>query len=338
MNKIALAGCGGVGRALLELLHEKKDDLRERYGFEFRVTLVSGHSKGIVMDRNGIDLEALFASLRRTGTFAEVRQAEGTFEELLEESGASALAEATPSNIITGEPGLTHIKAALSRGIDTATTNKGPIAIAFDELHSLALKYGAKLRYEGVVMSGTPLINMLQYGMAGCTVKRLEGILNGTTNFMLTKMEEGLTYDEALAEAQRLGYAETDPAGDVEGWDAAVKVSILAKILFRKDILIGDIPREGITRITPEKIRRAALSGRKIKLLARLDTRDGINTYVSPVELPSSHPLAAIGGATNAVTVITDVLGETTLIGAGAGKRETAQALLSDLIAMDRKN
>ena len=330
INKIALAGCGNVGTALLEILHEKKDELKEKYGFEYKVVLVSDLMKGVIMDPEGLDLGAALESMRETRTFEKLPNAEGTFEELLKRSGATVLAEGTPTNLETGEPGLTHIRAALSRGISVTTTNKGPIALAFDELTALAKANGAQLSYEGVVMSGTPLIDMMKNGVAGCSVLKLEGILNGTTNFMLTKMGEGMEYGAALAEAQALGYAEAAPTGDVEGWDAAVKVSILAKILFGADVPVDRVERTGITKVTPAQIEEAKKNGRAVKLIA------GLDAYVEPKEIPMSHPLASINGATNAITVTTDNLGDVTLIGPGAGRRETGQALLGDIIRMSR--
>ena len=337
INKIALAGCGNVGTALLEILHEKKDELREKYGFEYKVVLVSDLMKGVIMDPEGLDLGAALESVRETRTFEKLPRAEGSFEELLERSGATVLAEGTPTNLKTGEPGLTHIRAALSRGISVTTTNKGPIALAFDELTELAKANGAQLSYEGVVMSGTPLIDMMKNGVAGCSVLKLEGILNGTTNFMLTKMGEGMEYGAALAEAQALGYAEADPTGDVEGWDAAVKVSILAKILFGVDVPVDKVERTGITKVTPPQIEEAKKNGCAVKLLAGLDASSSrLRAYVEPKEIPMSHPLASINGATNAITVTTDNLGDVTLIGPGAGRKETGQALLGDMIRMSR--
>ena len=326
INKIALAGCGNVGTALLEILHEKKDELKEKYGFEYKVVLVSDLTKGVVANADGIDLAALLESIAETRTFDKFARADGSFEELLERSGATVLAECTPTNLKTGEPGLSHLRAALSRGISVTTTNKGPIALAFDELTE-----------EGVVMSGTPLIDMMKNGVAGCSVLKLEGILNGTTNFMLTKMGEGMEYGAALAEAQALGYAEADPTGDVEGWDAAVKVSILAKILFGADVPVDKVERTGITKVTPAQIEEAKKNGRAVKLLAGLDASGSrLRAYVEPKEIPMSHPLASINGATNAITVTTDNLGDVTLIGPGAGRKETGQALLGDMIRMSR--
>ena len=186
-------------------------------------------------------------------------------------------------------------------------------------------------------MSGTPFIDMMRSGMAGCTALKVEGIVNGTTNFMLTKMAEGAEYGAALAEAQALGYAEADPTGDVEGWDSAVKVSILAKILFGADIPVDRVERTGITGITPAQIEAAKKNGCAIKLVAGIDASGAqLRAYVEPKEIPLSHPLASINGGTNAITVTTDNLGDVTLIGPGAGRRETGQALLGDIIRMSR--
>ncbi len=335
INRIAVVGCGNVGTALLELLREKKDELARKYGFEYKVVLVSDLIKGVALNSGGIDLGALLDSAAGTGTFGKLRRPARPFEELLDLSRPTVLAECTPTDLSTGEPGLSHIRAALGRGVGVATTNKGPVAMAFDELHSLAEANGVKLRYEGVVMSGTPLIDMLKNGIVGCAVSRIEGILNGTTNFILTRMYEGADYAESLSEARKIGYAEADPTGDVDGWDAAVKVSILAKILFGRDIRVNEVARTGIAGITASRVAEAKRNGRVVKLIAGIvaDGR-GVELYVRPEELPLSHPLASVGGATNAVTVETDNLGVISLSGPGAGRRETGQALLSDMIRM----
>lgn len=333
INNIALAGCGNVGTALLEILEAKKTALREKYGFEYKVVLVCDLMKGTVMDPEGLDLTLLLKSLHEKHSFQGLPQAEGAFGELLDRSGATLLAECTPTNLKTGEPGLGHLRAALSRGMSATTTNKGPLAVAFDELARLAKECGGKLGYEGVVMSGTPLLDLLKNGIAGCDVIGVEGILNGTTNFILTKMAEGMSYARALAEATALGYAEADPSGDVEGWDAAVKVAILAKIIYGLDVPVNEIDRQGITEITQEQVLAAKERGSVIKLIAGIDDASGEpRLYVKPQELPLSNPLASISGATNAVTIKTDHLGDVTLTGPGAGRAETGQALLGDML------
>lgn len=335
INKIALAGCGNVGTALLEILHDKKDLLKERYGFEYKVVLVSDLMKGVALDANGIDLDVLLDNLHARKPIGAADTTDlGT---LLDKSGATVLAECTPTDVQTGEPGLSHFRAALTRGVSVTTTNKGPIAVAFDELRKLAAEHGAKIGYEGVVMSGTPLLDMAENGLAGCSVLGVEGILNGTTNFILTRMDEGASYADALTEAIEKGYAEADPTGDIEGWDAAVKVVILAKLLYNKNISVYDVVRIGIAQMKSEQMEMAHRNGYRVKLIAGIsfDANGVMRPYVMPKELPLSHPLASIGGATNAVTLKTDNLGDVTLIGPGAGRRETGQALLSDMIRMN---
>ena len=337
-NRIALAGCGNVGTALLEILQEKRSELAGKYGFKFEVVLICDLMKGTIMDPQGLDLDKVLDAIHNKRGFMNFPPVRGTFEDLLDASRATVMAEATPTNLKTGEPGMTHIKAALSRGINVTTTNKGPISLALDELEKLAADCGARLRFEGTVMSGTPFISMIRTGMVGCQVKKIEGILNGTTNFMLTKMGGGLSYAQALEEAQARGYAEADPTGDVEGWDAAVKVSIMAKIFFGRELPVAAVDRTGITELTPEKVRDAAAAGCKVKLLAGLEEGPhGFSAYVAPRNVPFSNPLSSIDGATNAVTITTDNLGPVTIIGPGAGRRETGQALLEDIYAFCRE-
>ncbi|MEG1642197.1 MAG: homoserine dehydrogenase [Synergistaceae bacterium] len=336
INKIALAGCGNVGTALLEILHEKRNILKNKYNFVFEVTMVTDIIKGTIADPNGLDLGKILEALHEKNSLKNFKQKEGTFDEILLYSNATMLAEATPTNLKTGEPGLSFIRTALKNGISATMTNKGPIAIAMNELMALAKENDAQLKYEGVIMSGTPLINMISSGMTGCDIIKAEGILNGTTNFILTEMSEGMNFDEALATAQALGYAETDPTGDIEGWDPAVKIAILAKILYGIDINVNDVEREGITHITAEMIDKAKAEKSKIKLIASIhrDCNGEIHAKVAPTKISRSHPLASVDGITNAITLTSDNLGETTLIGAGAGRKETGQALLTDLIAM----
>lgn len=182
-------------------------------------------------------------------------------------------------------------------------------------------------------MAGTPSIRLAMQALQGCTIREARGILNGTTNYILTQMEGGMSYAEALAQAQQLGYAEADPAGDVEGWDAAGKVIILARALFNSSITFKDMDVKGITAITADDVREAAAAGEKWKLVARV-TPDGGS--VQPLRVKLSNPLAAVSGATNAITYSTDLMGDVTLVGAGAGRLQTGFGLLSDLLDINR--
>ena len=336
---IALTGCGTVGKALLELLHEKREMLKNRFHFEYNISLISARSKGILLNPAGLDLDGVLSALHEKNSLSEFPQSSGSFSELLTESKANILVEATPTNLNTAEPALAHITTALNQNIHVVTVNKGPIALNFNALQALAEAHHVQLRYEGTVMSGTPLIELAQHGLAGAAINRIEGILNGTTNYMLTRMENGASYEEALKEAQELGYAETDPSGDVDGWDAAVKVSILAKALFGVDLPIDQVDRTGISGISSEDIQAADKKGERIRLIATIENHgDGIRGSVKPLSLPLTHPLSQVQGVMNAACLTTDTLGPVTLIGAGAGGRETAQALLADILNIAQKD
>ena len=336
---IALTGCGTVGKALLELLHEKREMLKNRFHFEYNISLISARSKGILLNPAGLDLDGVLSALHEKNSLCEFPQSSGSFSELLIQSEANILVEATPTNLNTAEPALEHITTALNQNIHVVTVNKGPIALNFNALQALAEAHHVQLRYEGTVMSGTPLIELAQHGLAGAAINRIEGILNGTTNYMLTRMENGASYEEALIEAQELGYAETDPSGDVDGWDAAVKVSILAKALFGVDLPVDQVDRTGISGISSEDIQAANKKGERIRLIAAIENHgDAIRGSVQPLSLPLTHPLSQVQGVMNAACLTTDTLGPVTLIGAGAGGRETAQALLADILNIAQKD
>ncbi|WP_347713416.1 homoserine dehydrogenase [uncultured Fretibacterium sp.] len=338
--KLALAGFGSVGRGLVELLHENRGRLEERCGFRAQVCLIVSRSHGTALMPDGLSLGEIlqtFAETGRLGTACKAEDSRASFEELLARSGAEVLIEATPTNLDGGEPGLSHVRCALERGLHVVTSNKAPIALAYDELNRLARERGVRLLFEGTVQGGTPLLAMAREGLAGCAIEGVQGILNASTNYVLTEMEKGRTYEEACAEARSAGVLEADPTLDVEGWDAAVKLVILAHALFDANMRVEDVDREGITRVTPEMIRDAKERGERIKLLAELK-REGsaLRASVRPTSLPLSNPIAALEGTENIVTLYVDPLGPVTLRGSGGGGRETAQGILADLLSIAR--
>jgi homoserine dehydrogenase len=203
------------------------------------------------------------------------------------------------------------------------------VAVAYNKLQAAAKAAGKQLRFEATVMGGTPLIRLGMEALAGCEITGARGILNGTTNYMLTQMDGGMTYADALAEAQALGYAEADPTADVDGWDAASKAIILAAALFGAKLSFDDMDVRGISQITPEEIAAAREAGERWKLIAEV-TPQGAS--VTPQRISLSHPLAGVSGGTNAVTYSTDLLGDVTLIGAGAGGVQTGFGVFSDLL------
>jgi homoserine dehydrogenase len=239
----------------------------------------------------------------------------------------------------TGEPALTHIKAALELGKHVVSTNKGPVIKFAKELLEIAKAKKVHYGFEGVVLSGTPALNLAEYTLAGNTITGFKGILNGTTNYILTRMEEGMSYDDALQKAQDLGYAEADPTGDVEGWDALGKVVILSKIVLNKNLSWEDVERKGITEITKDDIDAAKAKGKRWKLIGRAEVQsDGtVKARVCPEQLPLNDPLAGVHEAINALTYNTDELGPVTIVGPGAGRRETGFSLLINLLEINRK-
>jgi homoserine dehydrogenase len=254
---------------------------------------------------------------------------------LIRECSADAIVELSYTNLQTGEPATSYISAALSRGLHVVTTNKGPVALHYPRLAELARQKGVQLGVEGTVMSGTPTLRLGRELLAPAGVFGVEGILNGTTNFILTRMETGMPYPAALAEAQRLGYAEADPTGDVEGFDAAGKVVILARLLLGASLSMADVDRQGITGLTPSDIDAARAAGERWKLIGSLSLKDDqVSASVRPTRLPLANPLAGVGGATNAILFHTHLLGDVTLIGPGAGRLETGAAVLEDLLAI----
>lgn len=338
--EIAFIGFGTVGRGFADLLLEKREYLKRAFGIDWKVVAISDIRGGSVMDSKGIDL-AEAVRLADSGKGIEgipgERKGLGALE-TIRESGANLVVEVTWTNIKDGEPGYSHIRTALEMGKHVATTNKGPIALHYKELMRISSEKGGRLRFEGTVLSGTPVFNLFDGPLAGCRVSSIRGIVNGTTNLILSEMGKGRTYSEVLREAQRMGYAEADPTMDVEGWDAAAKAAILANHFFGADIKPDAVSRKGISGITLEEVTGAIKKGGRIKLLARAwkGDRGEVMAEVSPTWLPESDPLASIGGVTNALTFSTDALGEVTIVGPGAGRRATGYALLADMISIAR--
>ncbi|HKI57783.1 MAG TPA: homoserine dehydrogenase [Trueperaceae bacterium] len=334
-TRLALIGFGTVGQGFAQILAERGDALAARHGLEVVVTAVSDFNRGSVYRAAGFDPRELLGAADALETLEADAKGWDALT-TISESGADAVAELSFTDLKTGEPALTHVREALSRGMDVITTNKGPIALAFAELRKLAAEHGAGIGVEGTVMSGTPTLAVGAGMLAGAGVTRIQGILNGTTNYILTRMEAGLDFDTALAEAQREGYAEADPSGDVDGIDAAGKVVILANLVMDAPITMADVERRGIRDVSAADVAAAAEAGERWKLIGSVERRadGGVSASVGPVRLPLAHPLAGVGGAVNACTFTTDLLGDVTIQGPGAGRLATGYALVEDLIAL----
>lgn len=342
--KLGMIGCGTVGQGLLDILNRKKAYLRDECGLEINVVAITDKYLGTILNENGIDIAKLLEILNNGGKLSDYPKLPGVKTDfldpldMLETTDANIIAELTFTDIKTGEPATSYIKKALRLGKNVVTSNKGPAALYYREIKDLAHANGLQFRIEGTVMSGTPVFHLIQNGLAGSEIREIRGILNGTTNFILSKMElEGMDYNAALALAQKLGYAEADPTADVEGYDALAKIVILSNVVLSASLKTSDVARTGITGISSTDISNARREGCRFKLIARVKKEnERIVASVAPEKLPLSDPLAGVMGAQNALSLDTDLLGRVTIQGAGAGKTETGFAILSDLIAIHR--
>jgi homoserine dehydrogenase len=339
-HKLALLGFGTVGQGLCEILLSKSEQLKAQYGFEWEVVAVSDMLKGAVYSPDGLDVKKLLA-LAEAGTSLE--EYDGAKEKgwdalkTVRESNADIVCEMTYTDVKTGQPATDHCRAAFETGKHVVTSNKGPAALFYRDLVDLASKNNVKFMIEGTVMSGTPVINLANNTLAANDISAVKGILNGTTNFILTNMEAGRSYEEVLDEAQKLGYAEADPTADVEGFDALAKVTILANVLMGENVKPDDIPCKGITQITLDDIDKAKAQGKRWKLIGEIKRESGkVSASVSPQMVDLSHPLAGVMGAVNAVTFTTDLMGDVTVNGPGAGKIETGYSILIDMLEIHR--
>ena len=343
--RLSLVGFGVVGQGFAELIMTKHDFLKQHYGVDISLVGVANSRHGFIYRQDGLHIPTLLQLATEKGPLTVYPGATywDTALEGLQASSADILVEVTPTNLRDAEPGMSHIREALSKGMHVVTANKGPAALAANELMSLAHQHGVQLRMESTVMAGTPVISTIQEGMAGAQVVAMRGILNGTTNYILSAMSEGRDYVEALADAQAKGYAETDPTADVEGYDAVAKTLILAALVFNHTLKPEEVVRKGITKITREQIQTAIDQDKRVKLIASLrisSNGDGekmnLEARVEPTVLALTDPLARVDGVTNALTIHADTLAEVTVIGPGAGSIQTGQGLLADVLACAR--
>jgi len=343
--KIGMIGCGTVGRGLMEILLAKGQALKDSLGFEARVVAVTDKLKGSLLVPEGIDLNKILAILAEGRALDAYPGGQGPQSrpllplEMIETCEADIIAEMTYTDIKTGEPATGYIEKALRSGKHVVTSNKGPAALHYHALRKLAEQNNRAFRFEGTVMSGTPVFGLFECGLSGNEVREIRGILNGTTNFILTKMEEdGMEYADALKLAQTLGYAEADPTADVEGFDALAKVVILSNVLLGASIKPADLRPEGISRISRADVLQAKKEGYRYKLIGfSRRVSNGVEAGVSPQKVPLSDPLAGVMGAHNALTFDLDLMGKVTISGPGAGKTETGFSILSDMLAIHRR-
>lgn len=337
--RLAVVGFGGVGQAFVDLLLLKRSYLYNE-GLDIKINYIM-NSRGGVYSPTGIDCASLVEFSKANGDLSQYKNGGSkqiTFESIMKNKDIDVLVEMTPTNKETGEPGMTYIERALEKGIHVITSNKGPVMLAYKRLNKLAAKNGVQLGIGCTSGGALPTVNGGLIDMAGAEILSIEGILNGTTNFILDEMaQKGVTYDDALKKAMDLGIAEADPTLDVEGWDTATKLLILTNILMNEEKILADILVEGITGITPEQIEKAKREGKKYKLVGRTENRDGsLHMTVRPEKLDRGHPLYSIDGRHKAVRYVSDTLGDLTLSGGASGVTPAAASVLRDLINIYR--
>jgi len=317
--RVALLGCGVVGSEVVRLLESHAQDLAARVGAPLELA-------GIAVRRHGraraVDVDPALLTTDATDLVTR-----GDVDVVVEVIGGV-------------EPARTLLLAAMEHGASAVTANKALLAADGATLHAAAEKHGVDLYYEASVAGAIPLLRPLRESLAGDRVRRILGIVNGTTNFVLTRMEEtGADFADALAEATALGYAEAEPTADIDGFDAAAKAAILASLAFHTRVTVDDVHREGMTGVTAADVRTARDMGRVVKLLAvceRSDDGEGVGVRVHPAMIPRTHPLAAVREAFNAVFVEAEAAGELMFYGQGAGGAPTASAVLGDIVAVAR--
>ncbi len=338
---LALIGFGHVGRRFARLLSERRDWLSLDYDLDCRIVSIATRRHGSIVNASGVDADELAKEIERDpssrlgdagDSFAAIRALADSPAEL------KIVIETTVLDVGAGQPAIDHVRAALQAGCHVITANKGPAAFAYEELSALASDRSLSFLFEGAVMDGIPVFNLVRETLPAVEIRGFRGVINSTTNHILTAIEDGESFDSALARMQAEGIAEADPALDVDGWDAATKTSALANVLLRARMTPQAVEREGIGHGTARLAMAAKARGARVRLVASARrTPSGFSASVRPVELPETDLLAGLRGMANALILETDLLGELAVCQLSGGLTMTAYALLTDLIAIRRR-
>jgi homoserine dehydrogenase len=336
---LALIGFGNVGRALVWLMQRKRDELRNRHNLTWRVTGISTGRHGLAADPAGLDVNAALAAVengKKLDGFNRLPEARDSLS-LIRSGVANTLVELSTLNPQTGQPALDHCRAALDAGLHVVTANKGPLAHGYRELRDRAAAKHRAFYFESTVMDGAPIFSMAREGLQGADLVNFRAILNSTTNFILTSMESGMSFGDAVKRAQAMGVAETDPSNDVDGWDAATKTTVLVNVLMDGDLRPTQVDRTGIRDVTPETLREATARNEHIKLLCRAwRESDEIKARVAPEAVSMTDPFALVASTNSVIRFTFDTLPGLTIIEEDAGTDTTAFGVLADLISIVR--
>jgi homoserine dehydrogenase len=338
-HQLAFIGFGNVARALARLLLRKQVLLKTRYDITFSVTGIATGRHGFAADLSGINLEQALSLVESGGSiFAlSTKRLEDSLS-VIRESRADVMFENSPVNHATGQPALDHVREALRAGMHAITANKGTVVHGYRELDALARSSGRRFLFESTVLGGSPLFSVFRECMPGAEILSFRGVLNSTTNIILTRMERGESFDEAVSYCQSIGVAETDPSADVDGWDAAIKVAALVTVLMDMPMAPRGVKRSGIRAITPQMISSAKAAEKRYKLICSAEKQgDDVIASVAPELVEAADPLYGMEDSTTGVAFRTDVLGDYSIIeseraGMVAGPEPTAYGLFADFV------
>jgi homoserine dehydrogenase len=337
--RLALLGFGNVGRAFARLLKRKETELERDYALNFIVTGIATGRHGIALDPRGIDLEEALSLVESGGRLdaLSVLPVTDTLD-FVNSVPADVLFENSPVNHENGEPAASYLRIALERGLHAVTANKGPVVHAYRELTELAQAKNRKFFFESTVMDGAPIFSLFRSALPAAQITYLRGILNSTTNLILGRMENGESFEAAVKYAQALGLAETDPSGDLDGWDAAIKVAALVTVLMGVPLKPQQVERTGIRLITAEKIAAARAEGKRWKLVCTAEREgEGVRARVAPELVSPASPLYSVEGSSSIVEFHTDMLPCLSIVEGDPGPETTAYGLLADFINAVRK-
>ena len=326
--RIILCGFGVVAQSLTKLLESRTSDLYSKYGMKPRIVGVFD-SKGSAYDNSGLNLKKIISVKKESGSVRGYDKSQKIISglEMIEKLDADVLIETTASNYNDAEPGMSHIISAMKKGLHVISVNKGPLALAFPSLMELATYNQVLLRFSGTVGGGTPILDYAKNSLRGERIISFQGILNGTTNYILTNMAHGLSFNDALSDANKKGYVEADESLDLDGLDAAAKLVILANWIMGLKVTMKDIEKIGIRELTSKDIEDAAKKSCSVKLIASCNDK----LEVSPMKIKNDDPLC-VDGTLNAISFTSEHSGTQTIIGKGAGGMETASSILRDLL------
>lgn len=343
-HKLAFVGFGNVARALVRLLLRKRIVLEERHGLHFSITGIATGKHGFAVDPSGLDIQQALLMIESGKSISPLSSlAIPDSLSVIRESQADVMFENSPVNHETGQPAVDHVRAALQAGMHAITANKGTVVHGYRELTSLAESMGRRFLFESTVLGGSPVFSVFRECLPAADLLSFRGVLNSTTNIILSRMEKGETFDQAVRYCQSIGVAETDPSADVDGWDAAIKVAALVTVLMDIPLLPRQVERKGILEITPAMVTRAKADGKRYKLVcSAIRDGDAVVAAVAPELVSISDPLYGMEDSTTGIAFRTDVLGDYSIIESErqdmvAGPEPTAYGLLADFITTAKK-